>query len=78
MDAKETLREFYRERSMHKRAIARAQRERFEALLPRIVEGILERDPQVSRIVLFGSLAEGRTGSSGILILPWKVRTSSK
>jgi hypothetical protein len=40
MDAKETLREFYRERSMHKRAIARAQRERFEALLPRIVRDI--------------------------------------
>ena len=62
VDPKETLREFYRNRAARKQETARKQRERFEALLPRIVEGILERDPQVSRIVLFGSLAEREEG----------------
>ena len=62
MDPKETLRQFYRNRAAQQRAAAREQRERYEALLPRIVDGILERDPQVSRIVLFGSLAERTEG----------------
>lgn len=62
VDPKETLREFYRNRATQKQEAARKQRERFEALLPRIVDGILERDPQVSRIVLFGSLAERKEG----------------
>lgn len=62
MDAKETLRQFYRDRATQTHEAARKQRERYEALLPRIVDGILERDPQVSRIVLFGSLAERRDG----------------
>ena len=63
VDPKETLREFYRNRAAQKQETARKQRERFEALLPGIVEGILERDPQVSRIVLFGSLAEREDGA---------------
>ncbi|MDA3951945.1 MAG: nucleotidyltransferase domain-containing protein [Spirochaeta sp.] len=62
MDSKETLRQFYRNRATQKRAAAREQRERYEALLPRLVDGILERDPQVSRIILFGSLAEQTDG----------------
>ncbi|MDF1568115.1 MAG: nucleotidyltransferase domain-containing protein [Spirochaetaceae bacterium] len=62
MDSKETLRQFYRTRATQKREDARKQRARYEALLPRIVEGVLERDPQVSRIVLFGSLAEQTEG----------------
>lgn len=62
MDASETLRQFYRNRETHKRAAARKQRARYEAILPQLVEGILERDPDVSRIVLFGSLAEQKDG----------------
>jgi len=62
MDSRETLRQFYRTRATQKQEAARQQRERCEALLPRIVDGILERDPHVSRIVLFGSLAEQKEG----------------
>lgn len=62
MDSRETLRQFYRNRATRKREAARTQRERYEALLPRIVDGILERDPQVSQIILFGSLAEDNEG----------------
>ncbi len=62
MDAKETLRQFYLNRTTQKRELARTRRERYEALLPGIVEGILERDPNVSQIVLFGSLAEQEEG----------------
>ena len=58
MDSRETLRQFYRNRAARKRETARKQRERSEALLPRIVDGILERDPQVSQVILFSSLAE--------------------
>ena len=62
VDSRETLRQFYRNRATQKREVARKQRERYEALLPRIVDGILERDPQVSEIILFGSLAEDNEG----------------
>jgi len=63
VDSRETLRQFYRNRTSQKLDAARKQRERYEALLPGIVDGILERDPQVSRIVLFGSLAEQQEGT---------------
>ena len=41
---------------------ARERREKCEALLPKIVDGILERDPEVEKIILFGSLAEKQDG----------------
>ena len=63
MDSMETLRQFYRTRATRKRETDRQRRERYEALLPRIVEGIRERDPHVSRIILFGSLAERKEGT---------------
>jgi predicted nucleotidyltransferase len=63
MDPKETLRQFYRNRSAKKQEAARMQRERYEVLLPKIVDGILERDPEVERIILFGSLAEKTDGT---------------
>ncbi len=56
------MRQFYRDRATRKREDVRERRERFEALLPHIVDGILERDPEVSRIILFGSLAERNEG----------------
>lgn len=62
MDSEETLRQFYRSRALRQSEDARTRRARYEALLPRIVEGVLERDPLVSRIVLFGSLAEQAEG----------------
>lgn len=62
MDSTETLRQFYRNRATHKQEAARKHRARCEELLPQIVDGILERDPHVSRIVLFGSLAEQNEG----------------
>ena len=62
VDSRETLRQFYRNRTSQKMDAARNQRGRYEALLPQIVDGILERDPQVARIVLFGSLAEHKEG----------------
>ena len=62
VDPKETLRQFYRNRAARKRTDDRIRRERYEALLPTIVNGVLERDPKVSRIILFGSLAEKTEG----------------
>lgn len=62
MDPRESLREFYRVRARQERDAARLRRERFEARLPDIVAGILERDPDVIQIILFGSLAEKADG----------------
>jgi predicted nucleotidyltransferase len=62
VDARATLRQFYRRRAFQKREASRRRRTRYEAMLPSIVEGILERDPLVSRIILFGSLAEQEEG----------------
>lgn len=62
VDSRETLRKFYQNRTSRKIDAARKRRERYEALLPQIVDGILERDPQVARVVLFGSLAEQKEG----------------
>lgn len=62
MGSEETLRQFYRNKAAQHHEDARKQRARYEALLPRIVDGILERDPHVARIVLFGSLAEQTEG----------------
>lgn len=62
MDPKETLQQFYRERAAQKQKDAEAERSRYESLLPQIVEGIRARDPDVARIILFGSLAERSDG----------------
>lgn len=61
-DPRETLRHFSQTRRTQRAEEAHERRERYEALLPEIVEGILERDPEVERIILFGSLAEKEEG----------------
>jgi len=58
MDPKVTLQHFYQNRRVKREEEARERRERYEALLPTLVDGILERDPEVEKIILFGRLAE--------------------
>lgn len=57
MDDLATLRRFYAARDKKQYETAQARREQYEAALPGLVEGILERDPETELVVLFGSLA---------------------
>ncbi len=58
MDGIKTLRTFYAERKAARESEARERRSQYERLLPRLVRGCREIDPDIELIVLFGSLAE--------------------
>lgn len=58
MDAVETLRSFYADRKAHRESEARERRARYERILPELVRGCREADPEIEQIILFGSLAE--------------------
>lgn len=58
MDAVETLRSFYADRKATRESEARERRAQYEKLLPELVQGCREADPDIEQIILFGSLAE--------------------
>lgn len=56
MDDLATLRRFYAARDKKHLETSRARRRQFENMLPELVRGILEIDPETELVILFGSL----------------------
>lgn len=65
MDAETCMRQFVAARAEAKRNAAAERTQKFLDALPALVQGALEQDPDISLIILFGSLSSEKPANAG-------------